>query len=108
MFRKTTSMMANLTNSSIVSRRSNAVAREVGEGETVLLDLNDGVYYRIDSVGAAVWGLLEMRSQTIEQITRAIVAERKVETESCRRDVLVFLNEMASAGLVEVGDGESR
>lgn len=100
--------MANLTSSSIVSRRSNAVAREVGDGETVILDLNDGVYYRIDVVGTAVWTMLDMRSLTIEEITRAIVGGHEVETEDCRHDVLAFVNEMAAAGLVEVGDGEPR
>jgi Coenzyme PQQ synthesis protein D (PqqD) len=100
--------MASLTGSSIVSRRSNAVAREVGDGVTAILDLDDGVYYKIDAVGTAVWTLLDPRPLTIEQITHAIVAEREVETEACRRDVLAFVDELAAAGLVEVGDGEHR
>lgn len=100
--------MVSVTGSSIVSRRSNAVARDVGAGVTVILDLDDGVYYRIDAVGAALWTLLEVRPLTIEELTRSIVAEHEVETEGCRRDVLAFIDEMATAGLVEVGDGEVR
>jgi Coenzyme PQQ synthesis protein D (PqqD) len=100
--------MANLTGSSIVAPRPNAVAREVGDGVTVILDLDDGVYYKIDAVGTAVWTLLDIRPLTIEEITHAIVAEHEVETEDCRRDVLAFIDEMATAGLVEVGDGEPR
>jgi glycosyltransferase involved in cell wall biosynthesis len=100
--------MANLTGSPIVSRRSNAVAREVGDGVTAILDLDDGVYYKVDAVGTAVWTLLDTRPQTIEQITRAIVTEHEVETEDCRRDVLAFVDEMAAAGLVDIGDGEPR
>lgn len=100
--------MANLTGSSIVSRRSNAVAREVDDGITVILDLDDGVYYKIDAVGTAVWTLLDLRPQTIEEITHAIVTEHGVETEDCRRDVLAFADEMAAAGLVEVHDGKPR
>lgn len=93
---------------SIVSRRSNTVAREVGAGVTAILDLDHGVYYQVDAIGTAVWALLEMRPLTIEEMTSEIVAGHEVETEDCRRDVLAFVSEMAAAGLVEVGDGESR
>jgi hypothetical protein len=101
-------MMADLTGSSIVSRRSNAVGREVGDGVTAILDLDDGVYYKIDTVGTAVWTLLDRRPLTIDEITHAIVTEHKVKTEDCRRDVLTFVDELTAAGLVEVGDGEHR
>lgn len=100
--------MASLTSSSIVSRSLNAASQEVGDGVTVILDLNGEVYYQIDAVGTAVWMLLDMRPLTIEEITRAIVAEHEVGTEDCRRDVLSFINEMAAAGLVEIGDGDPR
>jgi hypothetical protein len=101
-----TSKMTSLTSSSIVSRRSNAVAREVGDGATVLLDLDDGVYYRIDTVGTAVWASLDTRPLTIEQIAYAIITDHEVETDDCRRDVLAFIGEMVAAGLVEVSDGK--
>lgn len=100
--------MLRVTASSIVSRCSNAVAREAGDGVTVILDLDDGVYYRINAVGTAVWKLLDSQPLTIEKITREIVTEHDAETEICRRDVMAFVEAMATAGLFEVGEGEPR
>ena len=98
----------SLTDNSIVSRSSNAIARGVSKDEMVILDLNAGVYYQVNGIGTAAWALLDMRPRTIEEITHAIVEKHNVETEDCRRDILAFVDEMAAAGLVEVSDGDVR
>ncbi len=72
--------------------------------ETVILGMEDGVYYGLDAVGARVWELLATPHQVAE-LVRAIVGEFDVTTEQCERDVLALLNDLSERRLVsEVGD----
>jgi Coenzyme PQQ synthesis protein D (PqqD) len=75
-------------------------------GVSVILDLNTGTYYKLDAVGTQVWNLLSERPCTLEELVRAVAGEHDVEAERCQHDVFAFVGELATAGLVEVGDGE--
>jgi sulfur transfer complex TusBCD TusB component (DsrH family) len=75
--------------------------------ETVILSLEDGVYYGLEEVGARIWELLQRPIQ-VSAIRDALVAEYDVDPERCRRDLLALLQDLAARGLVEVrerGDG---
>ena len=73
-------------------------------GEVVILDLNSGIYYGLDIVGARVWTLIE-HAVSVQTVCETIVSEYDVDPETCSRDVLAFVNEMSDIGLVEVSDG---
>ena len=70
-------------------------------GEAVVLDLKDGVYYSLDNVGARVWDLVQ-EPRSVGAIRDSVVAEFAVESERCERDVLALLQQMATAGLIEI------
>lgn len=71
------------------------------DGEAVILNLADGVYYGLDPVGARVWGLMEQPC-TVAELRDAVVAEWEVDAPTAERDLLVLLAELAERGLVEV------
>jgi len=73
-------------------------------GETVILDLNSGIYYGLDVVGARVWTLIE-HATSVQTVCETIVSEYDVDAETCSRDVLEFVNQMRDIGLVEVTNG---
>jgi len=73
-------------------------------GETVILDLNSGIYYGLDVVGARVWTLIE-HVISVQAVCETIVSEYDVDAETCSRDVLAFVNQMRDIGLVEVTNG---
>ena len=69
-------------------------------GETVILSLENGKYYGINSVGSRIWQLLENFS-TLREIEEIILSEYYVTVEVCRQEVEIFLELMLAEGLVE-------
>jgi hypothetical protein len=62
-----------------------AVAREVGD-EVVILDLDTGIYYGLDCVGARIWNLLSS-GRTLDEVCETILAEYEVERSRLESDV---------------------
>jgi hypothetical protein len=71
------------------------------DGDAVILDLKDGVYYELNSVGARVWGLIQ-QPRTIDEIRDILLEEYDVERERCERDIQELLRDMAAKGLIDI------
>jgi hypothetical protein len=76
------------------------VSAEV-EGEAVILNLADGVYYGLDGVGARVWELLR-EPRTLAELRDAVAAEFDVDAGTAERDLLDLLADLRERRLVEV------
>ena len=87
---------------SVVVVSKDQMASDVA-GETVILGLTAGRYYGLDAVGARVWQLIQTPT-AFADVQRTIVSEYAVEPARCEADLLVLLQKMADAGLVEVRD----
>ena len=70
-------------------------------GEAVILNLNSGMYYGIDEIGAVIWDAME-EPRTLEYLRETILSGYQVDKDTCQRDVMVFLADMQSAGLIEI------
>ena len=68
-------------------------------GETVLLNLESGVYYGLDPVGTRVWQLL-LQGQTIAEICGTMIDEYDVAPDVLRDDVLRLVGELRERGIV--------
>jgi|SRR5687767_11191324 hypothetical protein len=80
------------------------VSTSLGQ-ETVILGMEDGVYYGLDAVGARVWALLATPHR-VSELVRTVVAEFDVTSEQCERDVLALLDDLSERRLVrEVSGG---
>ena len=75
------------------------VSSDLG-GEVAILDLEAGMYYGLEEVGARVWALAQ-EPRTVQEIQDRIVNEYEVDPASGRRDVLALLQQLADKGLVE-------
>jgi len=75
--------------------------------EVVLLALDSGVYFGLEGVGVRIWELLSGGAGSARDICAALVSEYEVEPERCREDVLRFLEEMRSRGLIRLGQDRS-
>jgi anti-sigma28 factor (negative regulator of flagellin synthesis) len=73
-------------------------------GETIVLSLQNAMYYGLDQVAARIWALVREPIR-VEDIRDAIRREYDVDEDRCARDVLAFLHELAGNGLIEVKDG---
>jgi hypothetical protein len=70
--------------------------------EVVLLALDSGVYFGLEGVGVRVWELLAGGADSARGIWSSLVSEYDVEPARCWDDVLRFLGEMRSRGLIRL------
>lgn len=70
-------------------------------GDEVILHLESGIYYGLNSVGARIWTLLQQPT-TVQVLCDTIQAEYDVEPAQCLQDVQRLLTELDKAQLVEV------
>ena len=70
-------------------------------GETVVLKLDGDTYYALEGVGSRIWELIK-EPKRVAAVRDRIVAEYHVDGDTCERDVLRFLQNLASESLIEV------
>ena len=74
------------------------ICRELS-GETVLLNLESGVYYGLDAVGTRVWQLL-MQGSTIGSVRDTMIEEYDVAPDVLNADVLRLVGDLRDRGIV--------
>ena len=89
----------NLTDK--VSIPAPVMARDVG-GETVILNLESGIYFGLDAVGARIWRLLS-EGKTLAEVCDVMLGEYDVTREGIERDVLALVESLRAQRLIEIG-----
>jgi len=94
--------MADLiTEHTLISAAHEQVSGDLLEGEVVILNLKDGVYYGLNTIGGHIWQLIQ-EPKTASQIRDILLEEYDVTSEQCTEELLTLLNEMEAKGLIEV------
>jgi len=94
---------AILVTSKIVSKKSSAACDL--DGEMILLDVDCGVYFGLNSVGASIWKFIQSQ-RSVEEVVDAMMIEFKVDRAQCEAGVIGLLRDLASHGLIDVqGNG---
>ena len=91
---------AALAPSAVVVAARDQVSAEV-EGEAVILNLADGVYYGLDGVGGRVWELLR-EPRSVGELRDAIAAEYAVDAATAEADLVTLLGDLAERRLVTI------
>ncbi len=89
-----------ISENSIVVSVKNQISSDLGD-EAVILNMNTGIYHGLNEVGAFVWNLIE-QPQVVKDIQQKLLQEYEIEASVCTNDLLALLNELQSAGLIEV------
>ena len=84
----------------VISPGDGVLACELGGG-AALLHTGSGTYYALNSVGAAIWSLIE-RSATIASLQKHIVDSFEVEETTARRDLDSLIASLADHELVRI------
>ena len=74
------------------------VFRDV-EGETVILDMNNGTYFGLDPVGTRMWQLL-IEHARLDAVVTALLAEFEVDPGTLRADLLDLVTALESKQLL--------
>jgi len=97
-----------MTNLQCVLRpNSGEVASEVMDGEAVLINLSNGMYYSIDGVGGVVWECIE-KGCRLDAVCEYIAEQLGAERATVARDVAAFLDQLRAENLVaDTGTAEA-
>lgn len=70
-------------------------------GEIAILNMQNGVYYGLNPVGAFIWTQLE-EARSVRALCDAVINEYDVERERCETDVFALLTDMQTHGLITI------
>ncbi len=71
------------------------------DGELVMMGQEQGEYYGLRNVAAAIWLHLD-EPRTLEDLVHLISVEYEITPEACRQDIASFLDELTTKRLVSV------
>jgi hypothetical protein len=92
--------MADITLDNFVVRAGLLLATDLDE-ETILMSIEQGAYYGMEATARRIWQLLEQRLQ-VASLCQQLATEYNIVPDVCRPDVLSFLEELRSEGLIVV------
>ena len=92
-------ILVNRLNLDVALKIPSHVVSRVVDDETVLLNLESGLYFGVDSVGQRIWQLIG-DGKTLHEIVDAVVGEYEVSRAQAESDVLAFASTLLEHGLL--------
>ena len=86
----------------VLKRAKDSISTEL-DGETVILNIETGVYNGLDPVGTTIWNVLE-NPASFERLTAAVLDEYEVTRGQCIDDLCTFLSDLLKNKLIEICD----
>ena len=90
-----------LDRSATLAKTDNFVATTM-EDEIVLLNVEDGQFYRLEGTARRAWELADIHSD-VGALVDALCSEYEVDETTCRTDVGTLMSEMESRKFIEIG-----
>ncbi len=90
----------NLTLDSVIAHGEEQVFTVV-DGETVLMSVENGKYYKLDDIGTRIWALIEA-PVSVKVLCDRLMEEFKVDRATCEADVVTLLERMMKNRLIRV------
>jgi hypothetical protein len=77
------------------------------DGELVMMNIEQGRYFGLNQSGTRIWALLA-QPIVINDLCNQLTAEFSVDPEKCEKEVVAFLENLLTRGLLQVvTDGSS-
>ena len=77
------------------------VVFRVLEAESVVLNLESGIYFGLDDVGTRMWQLID-ELQSLRGVADALAREYEAPREQLDSDLIAFVEQLHAKGLVAV------
>lgn len=91
-----------ISKASIVVAAKSQISADLSQ-EAVILNLESGIYYGLNEVGAYIWRLIS-EPMVVGEIQEAILKKYDVSAELCEPDLLALLEDLAAHDLIEFKD----
>jgi len=88
-----------LTPQSRLRPNEQEVAAKVIDGEAIIINLANGIYYSMDKVGGLIWDMLAA-AHSLEEVITAILARYDVSREQAQADVERLAAELVQENLL--------
>ena len=85
---------------SIIKQAANQVSSNLAD-EVIILNLQSGTYYGLNSVGARIWNLIQ-EPVALHEVLSILLEEYEVMPKRCEADLLILIEQLTSKGLIEV------
>jgi len=73
------------------------------DGEAVLLNLQSGKYFGLDSIGTRIWNLLAEHG-VLAVAYQTVLEEYDVDADQLQSDLLALVDQLASSGLLQLDE----
>ena len=80
----------------------NQVSTTIEEDE-VILNLDSGMYYGTNPVGARIWQLVQ-EPITVQSIIETVATEYAITRSQCEDDIRAFVESLAEEDIIEILD----
>jgi hypothetical protein len=94
--------MKTLSLQSIIKRNPGLVSSEI-DSERIMMNIETGEYFGLDSVGNRIWELIENPIQ-INNLIKILLDEFDVTQDQCETDTLEFIKQLLDKELVIITD----
>jgi hypothetical protein len=89
----------SITLGTTLSRNGDILYASAGAEEAVMMSVEAGGYYGLNSVASRIWELLET-PKTVARLCALLHEEFEVEAQTCETDVLKFAGDLVDNGIV--------
>ena len=76
------------------------------KGETVILNIESGVFYTLNEVGRSIWEMVT-NGHNFESITQTLSERFEVSPEISRADAEKFLRRLMDEGILKMSEGNN-
>ena len=88
---------------SIVVVAADQVSGDLTDGEVAILNLKDGVYYGLNTVGSRIWSLIQ-QPRVVREVCDMLLEEYEVDPDTCSKELLALLKDLAEKNMIDVKD----
>jgi hypothetical protein len=90
----------NIEITDIYVRNGDQVTAKVDD-EVVMMSMQQGEYYGLDSIGSRIWELFA-KPNSVENIIGTLMQEYDVDRKTCEKDVQEFIQKLVDKGLLKI------
>jgi hypothetical protein len=69
--------------------------------EVVMLDMDSGFYFGLNSVASIIWGKLE-KEISFEEIISELLEEYNIDQFTCENETEIFLNQLLEKNIIKL------
>ena len=84
----------------VVSHRKDIDSTDLN-GDIVMMDLEKGKYFSLNSVGSRIWELIEEPIE-INKVVDSLLEEYEISRNECEDNVLEFLEKLNTAQIISI------